>query len=693
MANVRKKHVDHEPAQDASVVKEVAAPGISVDGAHVQPQEAVEAAEQQAQAQVEEVAADVEEAAEAAVEEYTDEADDALDIVDDDDDDDVDDADDDDEANEAEEDADDDAPKKQADAAPKMKATTVISTNIKQSRKQSKERKQRREELAKKRAAEIESQRGKNERSFEHAMAISQADDDELAALSADIADVEFEDEFLNDEQLAAKAAKPRRANMPRSRFTTQNNNITGDAATLQLLVDKQRHFFDSGITLPDRWREQALNRLHSLFDRYETPLLEAITRDMGISKEEAYLTEIAPVHQELYLLRKRRETWTKPKRVLNPHVMFTTPTKEYRRPYGVTLIINSWQSPVAQAYIALAEAICAGNVVVLKNSARNRRCNEVLGSALVELFKTDYVKFIFGGSDMDEDLLRCSFDKVCYVGPRENREAIRVATAGCKAPVTMLLDGNNPCYVDHTFKTERAAERIMWGKLLRAGQTRLNPSFAYVSDRCIKKFINRTYAYVKSTYGDDPIHSKDYPRMFSRKEYDEACAILDNLGPKDEIVYGGERDPKTLRIAPTVVLIDSLKSPILKKRIIGPILPVVAFTRPEEAFAAINKLPTPPAFYVFSKNKRAKTYAMFYTDFSQGCFNDTMVQVMNRRAPHGATGDAGAGMLGGKAGVMEFSARRTMVTNMFGGKLKGVRKAPYGNDHSRIKRKYRYHT
>ncbi len=488
--------------------------------------------------------------------------------------------------------------------------------------------------------------------------------------------DIASEELFAN--RTAGNASETRRQRRPRCSFTLEHNNVNGNPGTISELHDKQREFFKLGTPAKPDWRKTALGRLHSLIDKYETPLIEAIHRDLGITRYEAYLTELAPVHAEMKVLRKNIEKFCAPSKMGVEKDLLPTSYVEYWQPHGTVCIINSWESPVAMAVILMAEALAAGNTVVLKNSGRTERCNEVLAAAFEELFKPEYVKFMFGGADMDAVLLTTRFDKFCYVGHRKNAPVVREASLSSSASATMLLDGNNACFVDATANMESAAEKIMWGKMIHAGQTRYAPHFAFVSDSVHKTFINRTFAYIERTYGEDPVHSKGYPRMFSRREFDQACELLDGVGSKAKIVYGGERDPKTLRIAPTVVLCDSIENPLFRRQIVGPILAVGAFGRAEDAFEQINQLPTPPAFYMFSSDKDAEDFAMRSVRFGQGCVNDCMMQVINRKGSHSSTGAAGMGTIGGMRGLEEFGTRRIVAVSGDGSSLKSWRKTPF---------------
>lgn len=64
----------------------------------------------------------------------------------------------------------------------------------------------------------------------------------------------------------------------------------------------KQRDYFKSQATKSVAFRRTQLKKLKEAIQQYEEKILEALNKDLGKSKEEAYLTEISIVVQELQL-------------------------------------------------------------------------------------------------------------------------------------------------------------------------------------------------------------------------------------------------------------------------------------------------------------------------------------------------------------------------------------------------------
>ena len=64
--------------------------------------------------------------------------------------------------------------------------------------------------------------------------------------------------------------------------------------------VEAQRAYFRSGATLDISFRKQMLHKLLNGVEQWEAELSEALWQDLHKCEEEAYLTEISIVKEEL---------------------------------------------------------------------------------------------------------------------------------------------------------------------------------------------------------------------------------------------------------------------------------------------------------------------------------------------------------------------------------------------------------
>ena len=105
-------------------------------------------------------------------------------------------------------------------------------------------------------------------------------------------------------------------------------------------LVEKQREYFETRVTLPLEWRREQLQKLERAARKYEAEILAALKSDLSKSPEEAYLTEVGSIYGEVKNALKHVKGWMKPRRGSAPIVIQPARAYQYAEPLGVTLII-----------------------------------------------------------------------------------------------------------------------------------------------------------------------------------------------------------------------------------------------------------------------------------------------------------------------------------------------------------------
>ncbi|GJJ09045.1 hypothetical protein Clacol_003267 [Clathrus columnatus] len=214
----------------------------------------------------------------------------------------------------------------------------------------------------------------------------------------------------------------------------------------------------------------------------------------------------------------KNIDKWVKPETasfdstysVFNPVV--------HHEPKGVVLIIGPYNYPL-YCIGAMAGAIASGCAMVIKPSE--------LSPATAKLLADLFPKYL---------------------------DAI-VATAAAKhlTPVTLELGGKSPALIHSSADFEVAARRLLWAKMVNAGQTCLAPDYFVILDKDKDRFVEILLRTCKEFYGDDPQKSNSFGRLRAGRHFDRVSALL--RGTRGKIIYGGQTDPDDKYIAPTIVI------------------------------------------------------------------------------------------------------------------------------------------
>src|SRR5690625_4966917 len=137
--------------------------------------------------------------------------------------------------------------------------------------------------------------------------------------------------------------------------------------STIDNLLTGQQSFFNSQQTKSKSFRLLQLRKLENIILAYEDKINHALWIDLHKSAEEAYLTEISIVLNEIKYHRRNLKQWMKPKSVPTPLHLQPSKSWEHYEPLGVTLIVSPWNYPFQLLINPLVGAISAGCCAILK--------------------------------------------------------------------------------------------------------------------------------------------------------------------------------------------------------------------------------------------------------------------------------------------------------------------------------------
>ena len=423
-------------------------------------------------------------------------------------------------------------------------------------------------------------------------------------------------------------------------------------------ILAKQHAFFASGRTIPVSFRQEQLHKLKRSILAHEKDLNEALQKDLGKSRMESYMCEVGLTLSELTWMQKHLSSLSAKKRVPTPLAQFAARSFRSPSPYGTVLIMSPWNYPVLLTLEPLIDAIAAGNTAIVKPSAYAPYTCEVMKQIMEECFPQSYVAVVTGGRAENQTLLQQRFDMIFFTGGKTvGREVLRHA-AEYLTPVTLELGGKSPCIVDSSAKIKLAARRIVFGKYLNCGQTCVAPDYVLCDKTIRDELVLAIQAEIRRQFGAAPLENPNYGKIVNRKHFERLLGLIDER----KLVCGGQNNPDTLRIAPSVLTDVTWEDAVMGEEIFGPILPVLTFDTLEEAIQTVEAHPHPLALYFFSENKTAQSQILNCCRFGGGCINDTIIHLATSAMPFGGVGESGMGGYHGKAGFETFSHYRSIV-------------------------------
>lgn len=423
-------------------------------------------------------------------------------------------------------------------------------------------------------------------------------------------------------------------------------------------IVDKQREFYNTNITNDINYRIGALSRLKETIIKNEEKINKALKEDLNKSPFESYMCETGMVLHELTYTIKNIKSWSKVKKVKSPMSQYRSKSLIIPESYGLILIISPWNYPFMLSMQPLISSIAAGNCSIIKPSEYSKNTSKVIKHIISEAFTEEYVTVIEGGVSESEKLLNEKFDYIFYTGGIEVGKIVMEKASKNLTPVTLELGGKSPCIVDETANIELAAKRIMFGKILNAGQTCVAPDYILVNNKIKQELIENLKKYITIFLGKDAINNVDYPRIINEKHFER----LGNLIKDENIIFGGKINKDALKIEPTIIDDINLEAPIMKEEIFGPILPIISFDNIEEAIKIIKQKEKPLALYLFTNNKNVEDKVLKEISFGGGCINDTVVHLTSSKLGFGGIGASGMGKYHGKYGFDTFTHYKSIL-------------------------------
>ncbi len=426
----------------------------------------------------------------------------------------------------------------------------------------------------------------------------------------------------------------------------------------IKKIVNGQRDYFRSGATLHIDGRIQALKRLKDCILHYEKEINEAIRKDLGKSNFESYMCETGLVLGEISYMLKHIHSFARERTVRTPLAQFHSRSFKKPSPYGVVLIMSPWNYPFLLTLDPLVDALAAGNTVVLKPSAYSPNTGEIIEKIIRQCFEESYVSVIDGGRSENTCLLDEDFDYIFFTGSQAVGKEVMRHAAEHLTPITLELGGKSPCIVEKSANLRLAARRIVFGKFLNCGQTCVAPDYIYCDAAVKDALLKEIQRQIKKQFGKNPLKNKNYGKIINEKHFQRICGLID----KNKVVCGGNTEPETLQIEPTVMDTVTFDDAVMQEEIFGPIMPILTYDSLDQAIEQIHSLPHPLALYIFTANRRAADRVLSRCGFGGGCVNDTIIHLATSEMGFGGFGASGMGSYHGKDGFDTFTHYKSIV-------------------------------
>jgi succinate-semialdehyde dehydrogenase/glutarate-semialdehyde dehydrogenase len=263
--------------------------------------------------------------------------------------------------------------------------------------------------------------------------------------------------------------------------------------------------------------------------------------------------------------------------------------------PLGVVFAIMPWNFPYWQVVRALAPALAAGNVIVLKHAPSTTGCALLLGDVCEEAgLPADVLSVLVASPERTVELSErvITDDRVAAVTLTGSTGAGRsvAAVAGRALKKTVLeLGGSDPFIVLADADLEAAAAWATRSRFQNAGQSCIAAKRIIAEESVADEFTERLLVHVGRLRIGDPTDPAVTVGPLARGDLRDALArqVRESVQQGARVLAGGRApDRPGFYYEPTVLDQVSAAMPVLSEEVFGPAVPVV---RAADADAAVR--------------------------------------------------------------------------------------------------------
>jgi len=423
-------------------------------------------------------------------------------------------------------------------------------------------------------------------------------------------------------------------------------NPVTAVPQEFQDVFAEQKAYYLAHRNPSYQERVADLKALHRLLVENREALIDAVNQDYGCrSRFETVFTELLLNQEGILDTIKHLKRWMKPQKRSIDHSQYPlAKARVIPQPLGVVGIVVPWNFPISMAFAPLTGIFAAANTAMIKMSENSNK-----------------LAFFEDGNGRGPAFTSLPFDHLFFTGSPATGRAVMANCARNLTPVTLELGGKSPAVVAPDFSLTKAAERIMWVKMLNAGQICTNVDYLLLPEGREEAFVAEARRICNQRYPD--INNGDYTAVIDQRSYDRLQAALEDAVSKGARVvnlFEGQQPDASRRIFPPHIVLDVTDDmEIMQREVFGPLLPVKTYRDRQEVVDYIDGHHRPLAFYVYTNDKSLAEWYIANTMSGGVTVNDGLIHAGLHSLPFGGVGNSGMGHYHGYEGFTTFSKMR----------------------------------
>lgn len=409
------------------------------------------------------------------------------------------------------------------------------------------------------------------------------------------------------------------------------------------------------------RAREYLLNHIDDI--------ASTITCSNGKPLTESVSAEIFPVADLLWWTAHNAEKILRRKRIgIGIFDLLFRSSSIGFQPLGVVGIISPWNYPFSIPVGEVAQALMAGNCVVLKPSS----VTAPVGQKIEEMFNAAGLpEFVFthipGGANTAKALIDSPINKLIFTGSVGVGREVAQTLARSLIPCVLELGGKDAAIIRQDADLNHASSGVVYGAFTNAGQCCASIERAYVHESIADKFISMVVEKTKRLRignGMDP--DTDIGPITTLSQLQVVEAHVEEAKRRGaQILTGGKRiNTCGYFYEPTVITGVDHTFACVTEETFGPILPIMIYQDDSQAIQLANYSEYGLNAYIWTSNVFAGRAMAEKLRAGTVVINDCVYTHAIPQTPWGGLKASGFGRTHGRFGFYELVNIHHVHTN-----------------------------
>ena len=403
--------------------------------------------------------------------------------------------------------------------------------------------------------------------------------------------------------------------------------------------------------------RTAILAKLRNLLVSHRIELSNAIESPSRQDYRETITSELMPLADTAQWLNKRAKQVLAPRYLdggATPFWLGRLRSTVHRVPFGLVMIIGTWNYPLFLPCAQILHALAAGNAVAFKPAPGCERVSKLLVELLVQAgVPKDLIVLLDSSVSGAKLAMDVGVDLVVMTGSSLSGRNVLHQLADSLTPSIMELSGCDAVYVLPGADIHRVCDLLVFGLRLNGGATCMAPRRIFVPKKSSEVFHR-----LLAQRLDTP-NQKNWTTKISPKTYQQLWDGVEEAIGKGARIFSGESHRKDIvsTTEPVVcghmVLTDlNTKMRLCASDLFAPLAMIIPVEDWSDALRADSQCPYALTASVFGPLEDALRIVKF---ISAGfvSINDLIVPTADPQLPFGGRGESGFGVTRGNEGLL----------------------------------------